>query len=128
MHAKYEVCMSMNTELAKLIEWINVNKLSLNVSKTNYIIFSSKGKPSTTNLSVMVGESVVKEVKHTKFLGVTIDCKLIWNEHTRNARNKISKNIGIICKAKKSLNVSTLITLYNSFIYPHLIYGIEVWG
>ena len=43
-------------------------------------------------------------------------------------RNKISKSIGIICKAKKMLNVSSLNTLYYSFVYPHLTYGIEVWG
>ncbi len=40
----------------------------------------------------------------------------------------MAKGVGIICKARPLLNASTLITLYYSFIYPHLTYGIEVWG
>ena len=38
------------------------------------------------------------------------------------------KSIGILVKARKSFNFSTLLTLYYSFIYPHFLYFIETWG
>lgn len=40
----------MNIELHRLFEWVNVNKQSLNISKTNYMIFAIKGKSVDTNL------------------------------------------------------------------------------
>ena len=40
----------------------------------------------------------------------------------------ISKGTGIFKKAKKYINLSALVTLYHSFIYPHLTYYLEVWG
>jgi len=43
-------------------------------------------------------------------------------------KNKISRGLGIICKARKLLNITTLILLYYAFIYPYLRYCVEVWG
>lgn len=64
----------------------------------------------------------------TTFLGVKLDSKLSWGPHIQYIKTKISKNIGIIAKARRCLNLSTLKTLYYSFIYPYLSYCIEVWG
>ena len=65
---------------------------------------------------------------HSKFLGVTIDDKLNWSYHIKTIRNKIAKGIGVIYKARRLLNKKTLTTLYYSFIYPYLHYGIIAWG
>lgn len=119
---------SMNNELKLLIEWINTNKLVLNVSKTNYMIFCTRGKSVATNLNVCINREKLKKVEYTKFLGVFIDDKLSWKQHINIIKTKVAKSIGILCKARKTLNVATLITLYNSFIYPYFTYGIEVWG
>ena len=52
-----------------------------------------------------------------------------YSQHiTYYVKSKLSKSIGIICKARKVLNKSTLLKLYYSFIYPYLTYCIEVWG
>ena len=40
----------------------------------------------------------------------------------------MSKGIGILCMAKDFLKYDTLLTLYYSFIYPYIVYCIEVWG
>lgn len=118
----------MNLEMNKLVEWTIANKLSLNVDKTNYMIFKTKGKRVQSRLSVNINNKPLKQVKSSKFLGVIIDEHLSWNEHTKYLKSKLSKAIGILCKARKVLNVSTLVTIYNSFIYPYLTYGVEVWG
>lgn len=63
-----------------------------------------------------------------KFLGFTNDSTLSWAEHIRITKNKVAKGVGILTKARKSLGKSALTTIYNSFIYPCILYGIEVWG
>ena len=63
-----------------------------------------------------------------KYLGVIIDNKLTWIPHITHVKNKVSKGIGIMFKAKKILKKNTLINLYHSYIYPYLIYCIEAWG
>ena len=73
----------------------------------------------------MIKGQIINMVDVTKFLGVHIDA---WGHHIQNIRNKIAKGLGIICKARKVLRQSTLLTLYNSFILPYLTCCIEIWG
>jgi len=77
---------------------------------------------------ILINGQKVDQVKNTKFLGVVIDEKLNWAQHIEFVKSKISKGIGIICKARKALNSDTLKTLYYSFVYPYLVYCIENWG
>ena len=67
-------------------------------------------------------------VTFTKFLGVIIDDKLSFSRHISYLKNKISKRMGIIIKARKYLNRKSLLDLYHAFVYPYLTYCIEVLG
>ena len=120
---------SMNNELKKIMSWLYANKLSLNVSKTHFLIFRSSGmaKPVFEESLQINGECIKEELK-TKFLGVIIDNKLSWTYHIQYIKKKIAKGIGVICRARHLLNVETLRTLYHSFVYPYLNYAAEVWG
>lgn len=119
---------SANAEMKNILDWVHANKLSLNINKTHYIVFRTRGKQVQSNLNIYLNDVKLEQVESTKFLGVFIDSKLSWQHHIKHIKSKIAKSIGIIGKAKKSLNTATLITLYNSFIYPYLTYGVEVWG
>ena len=66
---------TMNEELSKLSEWMNVNKLSLNVKKTKYMIFSLK-KPINHYGSILLNGETIENVDNFKFLGVNIDCQV----------------------------------------------------
>ena len=118
----------LNNEMTKVTEWMNVNRLSLNVQKTHYIIFKSQRKQISLDKIVKINGIRIEQVKHTKFLGVIIDENLTWSEHIKMVKSKVSRGFGIICKTRKVVPLSTLVTLYNSLIYPHLIYCIEIWG
>ena len=117
----------MNSELKKLVQWLNINKLSLNIRKTHYIVFTHK-KQINLNNNILINNQIVSRVESTKFLGVIIDSALTWKDHINYIKTKIAKGIGIICKGRKYFNTSTLLTLYYSFIYPYLTYCVEVWG
>ena len=57
-----------------------------------------------------------------------IDSKISWVPHITYVKNKISKGIGIMYKARRYLSKKCLVNLYHSYIYPYLIYCIESWG
>jgi hypothetical protein len=119
---------NFNTELINLKKWTDANKLSLNIEKTHSMLFSPIKRHSPPILNVKIDNQVITEVKTTKFLGFIIDNNLTWQAHAKYISKKIAKGIGIICRARNKLSKSTLKTLYFSFIYPYLTYGIEIWG
>ena len=122
-----EMVNSLNQELLDISLWLKVNKLSLNVKKTHYMVFTSK-KCTPNSLDITIDGCNIDRVKHTKFLGVFIDEKLNWKKHVSYISSKISKGIGIIIKARNLLSLNALKTLYFSFIYPYFTYCNQVWG
>ena len=117
----------INDELKEdTLIWLSANKLSLNISKTHYMLFSNK-KVTQTNVKIEINGQPIKSVTNTKFLGVIIDNKLTWKEHISYIGGKVAKGIGIISKVRKYLNKNTLLDLYYSFIYPYLTYCNQVW-
>ena len=115
---------NLNTELVKLSQWLNSNKLTINVKKTNFIIFNTGRKKIEFTNKLSINEENINYVKSTKFRGVMLDHKLSWADHIAFIKNKIAKSIGIICKARKYLNEKSLLTLYYSFFLSlhHLCY------
>ena len=63
-----------------------------------------------------------------KYLGIKIDSKLNFKTHISKVQSKLSKGVGILYKLNKLLPTRTLITLYYALIFPHLMYGIIIWG
>ena len=118
----------MNGEMKKVVKWMKINKLSLNVAKTNYMIFTPPRYKITSSCKVMINDTLISKVNNIKFLGVVIDSKLTWNDHVQHIKIKMSKAIGIICKTRKYFHLMTLRKLYFAFVNPHLQYCIEVWG
>ena len=79
-------------------------------------------------INIKINKVQIEQTKHTKFLGVIFDDNLDWSNHISYINRKIAKKIGIICRAKKYFNTLALINLYNAFVFPYLIYCVEVWG
>ena len=117
---------TINQELKCVSEWIKANKLSLNLQKTNYMLFSNIINELPGN--VVFYCTITQRVLNTKFLGITIDEKLSWKEHVDNICKVISRNIGIINKVKFYFPTRILLNLYSTLILPHLNYGIIAWG
>ena len=118
---------SVNKELILLSNWFKANKLSLNVDKTNLIMFRPIGK-HLQKMSIYLDGHTIKQVTHTKFLGVYLDEILNWNYHIKNISTKISKNIGVIYKLKYKISSDVLLMLYNTMILPYLSYCNIVWA
>ncbi len=121
---------NVNSDLQNLYDWFNANKLSLNISKTHYMLFTNYDIPDLTlqNFEIKIGSQPIERKKHVKFLGVQIDENLNWHEHIINTMNKVAKTSYSIRMVKNILPKQNLKTLYLTLIQPHLNYGISFWG
>ena len=115
-----------NSELKKVYTWLCANRLCLNISKSSYTIFTNKTIETLPNLSI--NETCISFSTETKFLGITIDNKLSFSNHVSNLCSKISRIVGLLNKLKYYLPPKIIKQLYFSLVYPHILYGIEVWG
>jgi hypothetical protein len=106
----------LNTELLKLSEWFKANKVSINIKKSNYMIFKPRQKRQTLNLYLEINNHKINRVKEVVFLGVILDENMSWKPHISHVARKVSKSIGIIYKSSFCLSKSALRTLYFSKI------------
>ena len=118
----------LNVELISLCDWLKSNKLSLNTQKTFFMVFHRARLKSANCNDLVIDNASITRVYSAKYLGIIIDVKFNWIEHITYIKNKISKAIGIMYKARQYLNKSSLVNLYYSYVYPYLTYCIEVWG
>ena len=119
----------LNSELQSLVTWFKANKLSLNVEKTNFILFQRKEHSNPNkNFVLHMDTFKINQIEYTKFLGVIVDSKLTWENHIIEIENKISKNIGVISRARNSLKTKELRTLYCTLVLPYINYGVVLWG
>ena len=106
-----------NKELSYVTDCLNANKLTLNVKKSNLILFKNAKKPAKT-LNIKIKGEQIEEKEYTKYLGILIDNKLSWNYHIKHANLKISKGIGILTKLSRYLSKNVLRTLFYAFVQP----------
>ena len=125
----HDIVCQINQEIKIIYSWVKANKLSLNIDKTNFMLFTPKRFSRAMDALLIDGKRIM-EVSETKFLGVIIDNKLNWKPHIRHVCTKVAKGIGIILKARKVFNHETLSTLYIIPLYIHTwiivyMYGVE---
>ena len=68
----------VNKELGYVKQWLDDNRLSLNIEKTNFIIFRSHQRPLTDNINMKIGTQIIKQSQYVKFLCILLDENLSW--------------------------------------------------
>ena len=106
-----------------------LNKLTVNTSKTNYVLFT-KHKHSFDVSDVILGNTVLTHVSVTKFLGVEVDDKLLWKYHICSpfGCEKLSQYTGILSKIIYKVNSDTALLLYNIMFQLHIHYCNLIWA
>ena len=117
----------INAELGKIDEWLKINKLSLNIKKTKFMIFAMPTKKYQVPL-IQLNDVVIERVSNFNFLGVTLDEQLNWKKHIDKMSIKCSKTVGILNKLKLILPINIKILLYNTLLIPHINYCLMAWG
>ena len=95
----------LQTELTTLVDRLNINKLTINLTKTYVMIFHKwRHKETSNNLKLELNGKCIEEVQEIIFLRVVIDNDLSWLSHISYIKTKISKSFGVIYRAKKFFN------------------------
>ena len=124
-YAINQISRDTNDELYCVQEWLNINKLALNVSRTKYMIFRHRQRNIDEFIpDIRINDAPIEKVTDFNFLGLQIDQHFNWNAHILKSSNKISRTLGGMNRLKRNLPTKILRVLYNSFILPHLQYGI----
>ena len=118
----------INSELGRIHDWLSINKLSLNIKKTKYMIFHSKRSTLKYEIDLQINAQPIERVKNFIFLGLTLDETLSWKTHIQDVSNKISKTIGILNRLKNVLPGNILKLIYSSLVLPRIYYCNLAWG
>ena len=118
----------MQTALNILVEWTKKNNLQFNVDKTKALLFTRKNRYNRPELKI--GDKTIEYVHEFKYLGVTFDQKLKWNQHVETqvkkakitlmtARSMIGKTWG--------LTPAISAWIYTAIVRPIITYGAVAW-
>ncbi|KAK9871505.1 hypothetical protein WA026_012876 [Henosepilachna vigintioctopunctata] len=115
----------LQDDLNLLVEWLKINKLKLNASKTKIMVVEKK--PLIGNvINVTLDGEKIEIVSSIKYLGVMLDSRLELKEHINYVCRKISKKIGFLSRCSRFLSQWTKQTVYNTIILPHFNYASTV--
>ena len=123
----HQLNQAINSEIRNITAWLKVNKLSLNVIKSQFMVFQ-KTTRNLNSLLLSIDNIPPKETDSFTFLGISVQNHLQWNTHINNIACKISKTLGIMNRLKLYVPPYTLRTIHYSLILPHVTYGILLWG
>ena len=109
----------LNVDLKRLFKWLCANKISLNVSKTEVLLFRNTHKVINHNVRLKLNGKTLPLSKSVKYLGVQLDDHLSWKFHFESLAVKLRKSNGIISKLRHNVPQSILLFFYNSFFESH---------
>ena len=88
----------INHDLSLLVQWLRSNKISLNASKTEILIYRPKGKSITKHLNFRISGEKINTSSTAKYLGVLLHENLQWQTHIDLLITKLSTAVGLLSK------------------------------
>ena len=118
----------VNQDLKNLTNWLNANKICLNVSKTEVVLFKSSRKLTDVPLKLKLNGKRLYPTNSVKYLGINIDENLTWKQQISDIAIKLNKANGILSKLRHFIDRKTLKSIYHAIFEPHLYYSSLVWA
>lgn len=118
----------LSTDLKNVSRWCSANLLSINATKTKFVVFSTHQKYSASFPSLTFGSHSIFPSPCASFLGISLDSSLKYIDHISDIKKKIAYGIRALIKTRPYFTRSTLLSLYYSFVHSHINYGIICWG
>lgn len=126
--------------MGKITRWFATNSLTINISKTKYILFSINlvGQPVDSKIEIhqencntehtTCTHQRLEQVSSIKYLGLLLDQHMKWKEHIQNLVARIRKTFHLFVLLRSWLSRKNLRMVFYAFVYSILIYGIPIWG
>ena len=125
-HSISHIKKCLEHDLKLLQDWFHANKLTLNLTKTQCMLF--KAKKCCPSITLNINNTLIEQHKNAKFLGLILDDELSWTPHINDRLNKIKRNKHMLVTGKNMLNTNTKKLIYYGHIHSHLCYCLVVWG
>lgn len=123
-----EVADVVNLYLLKVADWLTLNRLTLNIDKSEFIAFANYNDKLRKNIEIKVGSHYLIRVYSTKYLGITVDQNLKWKPQIHVVVKRLRYLLLVFAKSKSICNKRTLTILYYALFNSLATYGIEVGG
>ena len=123
-----EAAKAMNKNLQKVANWLALNKLSLNISKTVYMTFGNYCDSVPVAINIRINNQPINRVTEHKYLGIIFDYNMKWNMHIKYVMRRTKYLIFIFAKLKNIMDTKTLMMIYYAFFHSIVKYGIIAWG
>ena len=119
----------INSELKNLNSWLIANRISLNITKTEFMIIGLRQRMNATqnDIAIRIRDREINRADVVKSLGMHIDRHLSWSEHIHNISKKISSTIGALKRVRPFISRKTAVQVYTALIQPHFDYCCSVW-
>ena len=121
-----ELYCKANKVLRQLKSYIDANYLHINLKKSKYIHFRSNRQNIISN-TVFYDNFRLEKVPTIKFLSIILSETLVWNEHIKSIKRKLSKITGSLYKIK-CIPKAMPRNVYYALVNSQLMYGISIWG
>ena len=119
---------SLSADLARIAKWIEVNKLRMNVNRTQLMTLGSRtSRCNAQQIDVQLKGCSIPQSDSIKYLAVTVNRELKWKSPLASIRTKAFAAIAYIRKVSPFLPVCTRKMLYQTLVLPHLDYCSVVW-
>ena len=112
--------------MKNLTDWLNANKISLNVQKTELATFKHQRKK--LDCAVKINRKRLYPTGSVKYLGVGIDKNLNWKHHVSDIAIKLNRANALLFKITNFVNVNTLKTIYYAIFDSHINYAHVIWA
>ena len=119
---------SVNQDLVFLLNWLYANKIALNATKTEAILFRDSRKPILYNVNLQLCGQALEFSSNVRYPGIILDEFLSWTVHHNALASKLQRANGVISKLRHFLPLESMISIYHALFNSHLSYAAQIWG
>ena len=115
----------VNLDMKNLTVWLNANKISLNVDKTEIVIFKHQRKKLDTVIKIKLNRKRLYPVQSVRYLGIKIEQNLNWKDYINDIAVNLNRANALLFKIRNSVNITIFKTIYFAIFDSHII--MQIW-
>ena len=124
-----EIQNKMNEDLALVKKWLNEHRLTLNITKSKFVMVGGKQQlKHFQDLTLKIEEDELSRESSCKYIGIIINEDMGWGDHIASLLQKVAKRMGLLKRISHLIPGAQRLTLVSTMIIPLLNYGDTIWG
>ena len=118
----------VNLDMKNLTDWLNANKISLNVQKTELVSFKHQRMKIDSEVKIKLSRKRLYLTDSVKYLGIRTDKNLNWKHDVSDIVINLNRANALLFKIRNFVKVNTLKTIYYTIFDSHINYANVIWA